>query len=522
MGTKILKGKFMPQYRTAAQWRAADPVLLRGELAVESDTLKFKFGDGTTTWNNLEYVGGGADSSEVIMISDAESISKAVTSVEWRELGQIRPVIIFDPAGVAGLPADVPSNCTLVGNVQKVDDGTISSDDGYVVTLNVFQEDNFLSGIWYQILLNSAGEVIEEKKYLLGGNAGESLPFDGPIPGYTKLTAGEIYFGVAPGTLSIINFGQEVSPSTVMFADVEVRCSVTSGSARAVVPLTFFKPIQAATIFDLNTRSLASGTAIGQIRLNIATVVTGANGIAGLQVVVTSNNLANAGDIIFIKGIYAKIRGGEIVTPDKYYLTVNGKTSTGSGAIPITLSPDSDAQILELPFTTNGTLKIAAKTGSFLNAQIVSGEEAEIETTENSGTIQIEISANTGSLRHGSVTLALVENNDVQCMIAISQNSGGGNPNNDAVIHVDCYDTGLEAGQEIFLVFEVAGFSENYDCVVPDDKEILIKFSEVADILGFDLLGCAGDSLTIRCPNIDVSDTQTIPDDYVDMTFHFI
>lgn len=217
-----------------------------------------------------------------------------------------------------------------------------------------------------------------------------------------------------------------------------------------------------------------------------------------------------------------KFGGGEIVTPDKYYLTVNGKTSTGSGAIPITLSPDSDAQILELPFTTNGTLKIAAKTGSFLNAQIVSGEEAEIETTENSGTIQIEISANTGSLRHGSVTLALVENNDVQCMIAISQNSGGGNPNNDAVIHVDCYDTGLEAGQEIFLVFEVAGFSENYDCVVPDDKEILIKFSEVADILGFDLLGCAGDSLTIRCPNIDVSDTQTIPDDYVDMTFHFI
>ena len=213
-----------------------------------------------------------------------------------------------------------------------------------------------------------------------------------------------------------------------MFADVEVRSSVTSGSARAVVPLTFFKPIQAATIFDLNTRSLASGTAIGQIRLNIATVVTGANGIAGLQVVVTSNNLANAGDIIFIKGIYAKIRGGEIVTPDKYYLTVNGKTSTGSGAIPITLSPDSDAQILELPFTTNGTLKIAAKTGSFLNAQIVSGEEAEIETTENSGTIQIEISANTGSLRHGSVTLALVENNDVQCMIAISQNSGGGKP----------------------------------------------------------------------------------------------
>lgn len=144
MATKTLKGKFLPQYRTAAQWSAADTVLLRGEIGVESDTRKFKFGDGTTSWNNLGYAQGesAGGSSEIIYISDAESISKAVISVEWNELGQIRPIIIFDPAGVAGLPADVPSNCTLIGNVQKVDDGTISSDDGYVVNLNVFQEDN--------------------------------------------------------------------------------------------------------------------------------------------------------------------------------------------------------------------------------------------------------------------------------------------------------------------------------------------------------------------------------------------
>ena len=53
MATKTLKGKFLPQYRTAAQWSAADSVLLRGEIGVESDTRKFKFGDGTTSWNNL-------------------------------------------------------------------------------------------------------------------------------------------------------------------------------------------------------------------------------------------------------------------------------------------------------------------------------------------------------------------------------------------------------------------------------------------------------------------------------------
>lgn len=55
---KILKGKFLPQYRTAAQWSAADTVLLRGEIGVESDTRKFKFGDGATAWNSLGYAVG--------------------------------------------------------------------------------------------------------------------------------------------------------------------------------------------------------------------------------------------------------------------------------------------------------------------------------------------------------------------------------------------------------------------------------------------------------------------------------
>lgn len=38
---------------TAAEWTAADPVLAAGEIGYETDTGKFKFGDGTNTWSNL-------------------------------------------------------------------------------------------------------------------------------------------------------------------------------------------------------------------------------------------------------------------------------------------------------------------------------------------------------------------------------------------------------------------------------------------------------------------------------------
>jgi len=43
---------------TAAQWTAGNPILLQGELGFESDTRKFKLGNGVGAWNSLLYVQG--------------------------------------------------------------------------------------------------------------------------------------------------------------------------------------------------------------------------------------------------------------------------------------------------------------------------------------------------------------------------------------------------------------------------------------------------------------------------------
>jgi hypothetical protein len=40
---------------TASQWTSADPVLNAGEIGFESDTNKFKIGDGTNHWSSLDY-----------------------------------------------------------------------------------------------------------------------------------------------------------------------------------------------------------------------------------------------------------------------------------------------------------------------------------------------------------------------------------------------------------------------------------------------------------------------------------
>jgi len=40
---------------TAANWAAVNPVLLANELGLESDTKKFKVGNGSSAWNSLAH-----------------------------------------------------------------------------------------------------------------------------------------------------------------------------------------------------------------------------------------------------------------------------------------------------------------------------------------------------------------------------------------------------------------------------------------------------------------------------------
>lgn len=69
--------RFQFRRGTASQWTAADPTLAEGEMGLETDTDKFKIGDGSTAWTSLGYGGiqgatgaagadGGFDSTQTI------------------------------------------------------------------------------------------------------------------------------------------------------------------------------------------------------------------------------------------------------------------------------------------------------------------------------------------------------------------------------------------------------------------------------------------------------------------------
>lgn len=52
-----VKAHIIPRNGTAADWTLVNPVLLAGELGVETDTGRFKFGNGANPWNELPYSG---------------------------------------------------------------------------------------------------------------------------------------------------------------------------------------------------------------------------------------------------------------------------------------------------------------------------------------------------------------------------------------------------------------------------------------------------------------------------------
>jgi hypothetical protein len=61
---------------TASQWSTTNPVLAAGEMGVETDTNKFKFGNGTATWSALSYA--NADTAGITEISQ-DAINAALS-----------------------------------------------------------------------------------------------------------------------------------------------------------------------------------------------------------------------------------------------------------------------------------------------------------------------------------------------------------------------------------------------------------------------------------------------------------
>ena len=78
---KELNTRIQLKHGLAAKWTERNPVLLAGEVGIETDTLKMKVGNGTSNWTALGYL--GADANDILAIINENRDS--CTTVEVAE-----------------------------------------------------------------------------------------------------------------------------------------------------------------------------------------------------------------------------------------------------------------------------------------------------------------------------------------------------------------------------------------------------------------------------------------------------
>jgi hypothetical protein len=130
MANRNLTTRQRQKYDTADNWAKNNPVLLAGEIGVESDTNKMKVGNGTGKWSNLSYSGG----NDVTLYdttgqnTDGSMTQKATTDELAKKVGYTDTI---DTTGTKNVTLKDANNETLYPTT-KADN--VYNDDGTTVS----------------------------------------------------------------------------------------------------------------------------------------------------------------------------------------------------------------------------------------------------------------------------------------------------------------------------------------------------------------------------------------------------
>jgi len=131
---------------TAAQWTATNPILANAELGYETDTGKYKIGNGSTNWVSLPYANtsGGSVTSVNGQTGDVTIAPTGVLT--WN--GQSGHVIYTPPTGSVGSGGTTYYNTTYIDQSAGTSDtyGTLLGTINGINTLFTVSQSRYASG----------------------------------------------------------------------------------------------------------------------------------------------------------------------------------------------------------------------------------------------------------------------------------------------------------------------------------------------------------------------------------------
>jgi hypothetical protein len=388
---------------TAAQWTAANPTLAAGEVGIESDTRKQKFGDGTTAWNSLSYAGGSGTVTGVTGTSPvassggttpAISLSSAYGDTLNPYASKTANQVLAAPNGTAGVPS---FRALVSADIPTLNQNTTGTAAGLSSTLAVSSggtgQTTYTDG---QLLIgNSTGNTLSKATLTAGsnvtitnGNGSITIAASGGGGGVTSVT-GTSPVASSGGTTPAISLSSGYGDTLNPYASKTANYVLAAPNGSSGVPT--FRAIVAGDIPTLNQNT--TGTAAG-----LSTTLAVASGGTGL----TSTPANGALDI------------GNGTGFTRTTLTAGSNVTITNGAGSITIAASGAGASAATP-TALGTVYGITPSGT---AAVAVGYQAATTTTSAVGVTAVG---------YQSLTANTAANNTAVGYQALYANSSGGN-----------------------------------------------------------------------------------------------
>lgn len=106
----------------ATNWSSANPILAQGEMGLETNTLKVKFGDGTTAWNSLAYFGNTVKELTDVTLTSLASGNVLIANASGIFINQslsslVNELVSFASLGSLAFRSTLSSSDVGLGNV---------------------------------------------------------------------------------------------------------------------------------------------------------------------------------------------------------------------------------------------------------------------------------------------------------------------------------------------------------------------------------------------------------------------
>lgn len=175
MTATTIRVQMVQRKDTAANWTAANPILLSGEIGYETDTEKFKIGDGTTNWNGLDYLPIPDGSGNLTITGNLEIGTTGTLTFEGSTANDFKTTLaVTDPTAdrTITLP-NVSGTVVTTGDTGSVTSAMLA--DGTIVDADVsataeIAVSKLANGTANQVLVTDGTDVSWSDDLTLAGN----------------------------------------------------------------------------------------------------------------------------------------------------------------------------------------------------------------------------------------------------------------------------------------------------------------------------------------------------------------